>query len=409
MSLEIIAAVIFFMTYAGIALGSIPGLAIDRTGIAVLGAIAMLITGTLSENEALKAINAPTILLLYSLMVLSAQFTLGGFYTRVALSIVRFVTRPEVFLFALVFSSALLSAVVANDIVCLAFTPVICVSAIRASLNPIPFVLALSCSSNIGSAATIMGNPQNMLIGQVGGLHFREFVLWCLPPTIISLVVLYFIILIMYRGKWRDGSIVLGENAEGWPKYDSHQSAKALVLSTVLIVLFFTGIPREVSALTVAGIILCSRKMTTRSILGLVDWHLITLFCALFIVVQGVVKYGIPQSGVQFLGTLGYDINHPLVLSSVTLFLSNVVSNVPAVMLLLKNIDLEQTKNLYLLALVSTYAGNLFIIGSIANLIMIEQARSHNISVSFWSHARVGIPVTVASILVALGWAFLAG
>jgi len=409
MSLEIIAAVVFFMTYTGIALGSIPGLAIDRTGIAVLGAIAMLITGTLSENEALKAINAPTILLLYSLMVLSAQFTLGGFYTKVALSIVRFVARPEVFLFALIFSSALLSAVVANDIVCLAFTPVICVSLIRASLNPIPFVLALSCSSNIGSAATIMGNPQNMLIGQVGGLHFREFVLWCLPPTMISLAALYLIILIMYRGKWRDGSIVLSKNAEGWPKYDSHQSAKALVLTTVLIVLFFTGIPREVSALTVAGIILCSRKMTTRSILRLVDWHLISLFCALFIVVQGVVKYRIPQSGVQLLGTLGYDINHPLVLSSVTLVLSNLVSNVPAVMLLLKNIDLGQTKNLYLLALVSTYAGNLFIIGSIANLIMIEQARIYDISVSFWSHARVGIPVTVASILVALGWAFLVG
>jgi len=131
----------------------------------------------------------------------------------------------------------------------------------------------------------------------------------------ISLAALYLIILIMYRGKWRDGSIVLSKNAEGWPKYDSHQSAKALVLTTVLIVLFFTGIPREVSALTVAGIILCSRKMTTRSILRLVDWHLISLFCALFIVVQGVVKYRIPQSGVQLLGTLGYDINHPLVLS----------------------------------------------------------------------------------------------
>jgi Na+/H+ antiporter NhaD/arsenite permease-like protein len=409
MSLEIIAAVIFFMTYTGIALGSIPGLAIDRTGIAVLGAIAMLTTGTLSENEALKAINAPTILLLYSLMVLSAQFTLGGFYTKVALSIVRFVTKPEVFLFALVFSSALLSAVVANDIVCLAFTPVICVAAVRASLNPIPFVLALSCASNIGSAATIMGNPQNMLIGQVGGLHFGGFVLWCLPPTIISLVALYLIILVMYRGKWRDGSIVLSENAEGWPKYDFRQSAKALALTTVLIALFFTSIPREVSAVTIAGIILCSRKMTTRSILSLVDWHLITLFCALFIVVQGVVKYGIAQSGVQLFGTLGYDINHPLVLSSVTLVLSNVVSNVPAVMLLLKNIDLEQTKNLYLLALVSSYAGNLFIIGSIANLIMIEQARIYNISVTFWPHARVGIPVTVASILVALGWAFLVG
>ena len=314
MTPEIIAATIFFLTYTGIALGSIPGLAIDRTGIALLGAIAMLVTGILNDNEAFKAIDAPTILLLYSLMVLSAQFTLGGFYTKVALSIVRFVTRPEVFLLALILTSAFLSAVIANDIVCLAFTPVICVAAVRASLNPVPFVLALSCASNIGSAATIMGNPQNMLIGQVGALGFGRFVLWCLPPTIISLVALYFIMLIMYRGKWRDESIVLSKNADGWPKYDFHQSTKALVLAAVLILLFFTSIPREVSALTIAGIILCNRKMTTRSILSLVDWHLITLFCALFIVVQGVIKYGIPQSGVLLLGTFGYDINHPLVL-----------------------------------------------------------------------------------------------
>ena len=402
MNPDIIAVIIFFVTYVGIALGSIRGLAIDRTGIAVLGAIAMLTTGTLSENEALKAIDAPTILLLYSLMVLSAQFTLGGFYTRVALSIVRFVTRPAVFLFALIFSSALLSAVVANDIVCLAFTPVICVATVRSSLNPIPFVLPLCCASNIGSAATIMGNPQNMLIGQVGGLQFGRFVLWCLPPSIISLMAL-FIILGMYHGKWRDESYKLSSAAHGWLKFDFYQSAKAL------IVMFFTHIPREISALTVAGILLCSRKMTTRSILSLVDWHLITLFCALFIVVEGVIKSGIPQSAVLLLGTLGYNINDPLVLSSVTLVLSNVVSNVPAVMLLLKNIDVGQTTNLYLLALVSSYAGHLFIIGSIANLITIEQAKIYNISVSFWSHARVGIPVTAASVFVALAWAFIVG
>jgi Na+/H+ antiporter NhaD/arsenite permease-like protein len=407
MSLDIIAAVIFFITYIGIALGSIPWLAIDRTGIALLGAIAMLTTGTLSESEAFRAINVPTILLLYSLMVLSAQFTLGGFYTRVAASIVKFVTKPESFLLAVIFSSAILSAVIANDIVCLAFAPVICVAAVRASLNPVPFVLALSCASNIGSAATIMGNPQNMLIGQVGRLEFGRFVLWCLPPSIISLLSLYLIILGAYHGKWRDGLDNLKPVADGWPKYDSRQSAKALMLAVGLVGLFFTGIPREFSSLTIAGIILCSRKMTTRSILSLVDWHLITLFCALFIVVEGVIKYGIPQAGIRTLEASGYDINTPLVLSSVTLILSNLVSNVPAVMLLLRNIDLGHPVNLYLLALVSTYAGNLIIIGSIANLIAVEQARTYGISVRFWSHAKIGVPATLVSIFIALGWVAL--
>ncbi len=409
MSPDIVAALIFFVTYTGIALGAIPWLTLDRTGIAVLGAIAMLITGTLNEHEAIKAINGPTILLLYSLMVLSAQFTVGGFYTKVAMGITRFAPRPAVFLFALIFTSALLSAVLANDIVCLAFVPVICVAATTAFLNPVPFVLALCCASNIGSAATIMGNPQNMLIGQIGGLEFGKFVLWCLPPTIVSLFLTYFIILGMYRDKWRDESIVVSKKAAGWPKYDVHESVKALLLTAVLIVLFLTSIPRELTAVTIAAVILCSRKITTRSILGLVDWHLITLFCALFIVVEGVIKYGIPQSGVHLLGNWGYDINEPLVLSFVTLILSNVVSNVPAVMLLLKNIDLGQTKNLYILALVSSYAGNLFIVGSIANLITIEQAKLYNVPISFRSHAKIGIPVTVASVTVALVWAFILG
>ncbi len=406
---DTIAAIIFLATYAGIALGAIPGLAMDRTAIALIGVIAMLTTRTLSENEAFKAIDAPTILLLYSLMVLSAQFTLGGFYTKVALSIVRFVRRPEVFLLALISSSAFLSAIIANDIVCLAFTPVICVAVVRASLNPIPFVLALSCASNIGSAATIMGNPQNMLIGQVGGLEFGRFVWWCLPPSVISLVATYFIILGMYRGRWEDNSHTLSKTAVEWPPYDFHQSAKALILMAILIMMFFTRIPRELSALAIAGTVICSRKMTTRSILGLVDWHLITLFCALFIIVEGVLKYGIPQAGVLHLGAAGYDINEPLVLSVITLALSNLVSNVPAVMLLLRNIDLGHPTNLYLLAVVSTYAGNLLITGSIANLIAIEQARNYNVSVGFWAHARVGIPVTAASVLVALAWAYVPG
>lgn len=175
MGFDIIATVIFFVTYTAIALGNVPGLALDRTGIALLGAIAMLATGALEEGEAIRAINVPTILLLYSLMVLSAQFTLGGFYTKVALSIAKSVAKPEVFLFALILSSALLSAIVANDVVCLAFTPVVCVAVIRASMNPVPFILAISCASNIGSAATIMGNPQNMLISQVGGLSLADF------------------------------------------------------------------------------------------------------------------------------------------------------------------------------------------------------------------------------------------
>ncbi len=189
-----------------------------------------------------------------------------------------------------------------------------------------------------------------------------------------------------------------------WPAYDAHQSRKGVVLTAILIALLFTSIPREVTAIAIAGILLCSRQISTRSILSLVDWHLITLFCALFIIVAGIAKHQIPELMVSFLFSMGIDLNKSFTLSLVTVALSNIVSNVPAVMLILKNINLTITENLYLLALVSTFAGNLITIGSIANLITIEQAKEYNVRIGFMEHARVGFPVTVITIIIALIW-----
>ncbi len=408
------AAAIFAVTYAGIAIGGIPGLAIDRTGIALLGAIAMVASGALVPGEAMRAVNMPTIILLYSLMVLSGQLRLSGFYTGVALKIKRFAGRPAVFLGALMLVAAFLSALLANDIVCLAFTPVICLSLLEASMNPVPFLLGLACASNIGSAATIIGNPQNMLIGQVAGLRFGRFLLWCAPPSALSLAAAYLAILALSKGKWEAGA---GPSAvpaapvskDEWPRFDPHQSAKGLVIAGALIIMFFTPVPRELSAVIAAGILLASRKMETRKILAMVDWHLITLFCALFIVVGGMSKYGMPRHAVSWLEGHNVDLNRPYVLSLITLAMSNVLSNVPAVMLILKHIDLAATKNLYVLALISTYAGNLITVGSIANLITIEQAKSFGVSIGFREHARIGVPVTVLSVLIAFAWIAVAG
>lgn len=404
MDYYLISAIIFFITYTGLAIGGFPKLAIDRTGIALIGAIAMVATGALRTDEAVKAIDTSTILLLYALMILSAQFRLGGFYTKTAFGIIKFMNKPEVFLLMLMLTSALLSALLANDIVCLAFTPIVCISLIRVSLNPVPFLIGLACASNIGSAATIIGNPQNMLIGQTAGLDFGRFVMWCTPPSLISLASSYIVIVFMYKGRWTKETHGFMEKRKEWPDYDRHQSMKGIMLTIILIGMFLTPIPRELTAVAIAGILLCSRKMATRTILGLVDWHLITLFCALFIVVEGIVKYGMPQKGVALLLSLGYDINSPFLLSLITLFLSNLVSNVPAVMLLLKNIDLTITTNLYMLALISTFAGNLITIGSIANLITIEQAKHYNVNIGFKEHAKVGIPVTLFSVAIALLW-----
>jgi Na+/H+ antiporter NhaD/arsenite permease-like protein len=406
------ALVVFVLTYLGIAFGRLPGLAIDRTGIAMLGAIAMVVSGVMTTAEAFHAVDIPTILLLYSLMVISAQLRLGGFYAWSAGRIIPLLGRPRLFLGVSMLLAAGLSALLANDIVCLAFTPVLIHGLVAARLNPMPFLIGLAISSNIGSAATIIGNPQNMLIGQTARLDFAYFFFWCLPPSALALVAGYLLLVFLYRQHF-----VAGPESETahpdrraiWPAFNRHQTAKGLVAITVLIGLFFTAIPREVSAIGLAGLLLCSRSNDTRRILGLVDWHLITLFCALFIVVHGISQGDLPSRLLDYLRAVGVHLDHPLILTGVSAFLSNIFSNVPAVMLLIEFLDPGDHRLWYVLAVSSTFAGNFILIGSIANLIVVEQAATEGVVISFKEHAKTGIPVTLCSLLVLVGWIAIYG
>ena len=398
------ALLIFLLTYLGVALGEIPGLAIDRTGIALLGAVAMIAFGVLDTEHAVAAVDVPTILLLFGLMVLSSQFRLGGFYTHVALRLTGAMDRPRRFLALVMAVSAALSAVLANDIVCLAFTPVLAWSLARRRLNPLPFLLGLAIASNIGSAATIIGNPQNMLLGQVGRLSFGHFFLWCAAPSLLSLAAACGILCRLYRGRWTaQGPAPAGEHG-AWPDYDRAQSRKGLLVTALLVAAFFSPVPRELSALVAAGVLLCSRKMATRALMGLVDWHLIALFIGLFIVVRGFEHTGWPAWIVEALRGRGLHLDEPFTLSIVAVFLSNLVSNVPAVMLLINFLDAADPRAWYVLALASTFAGNLITIGSIANLIVIEQAKQAGVRISFREHALAGVPVTLASLAILAAW-----
>ncbi|MBI3814162.1 MAG: anion transporter [Nitrospinae bacterium] len=402
--MDSIALIIFLITYAGIAIGEVPGLALDRTGIALLGAIEMIAAGVLSTQNAILSIDISTILLLYGLMVISSQFRLGGFYTWTALKITKFMDKPDKFLFVMMGISAVFSAILANDIVCLAFTPVLTVSLLKAGLNPIPFLIGLAVSSNIGSAATIIGNPQNMLIGQLGKLDFGHFFLWCTPPSLLSLIASYFVIKAVYGGSFKGTVSPAIIERRAWQPFNKHQSIKGIIATVILIILFFTPIPREISAISIAGLLLCSRSMHTRSILGLVDWHLITLFCALFIVIGGIESVNLPFTLVEFLKGSGIDIHNLYILTILSTLLSNIVSNVPATMLLTKFLDPSNHIQWYVLALSSTYAGNLITIGSIANLITFEQAKEFGIHISFKEHAKAGIPITIASLTIIVIW-----
>jgi Na+/H+ antiporter NhaD/arsenite permease-like protein len=402
--------IIFAVTYVGVALGGIPGMALDRTGVALLGAIAMVVARVLSTGEAIASIDAPTILLLYGLMVISAQLHLSGFYGWTARRITQLMCRPRFLLLALMGVAAGLAALLTNDIICLAFTPVICAALLPAGMDPMPHLIGVAVAANIGSAATLVGNPQNMLLGQMGRLSFSRYSAWALAPTLLSLLAAYGLLLLICRRRL-GAPLVPGaaprERRRSEETLDRRQAIKGAVVMLAAMGFFLTPLPRELTAMALAGVLLMSRHMRTRALLGLVDWHLLTLFAGLFVVVRGIETVGLPANMLEVLAGRGFNLHSPGNLIAVSSILSNLVSNVPATMLLIKFLPAGQPVSWYVTAVAATFAGNLITIGSIANLIVIERAREYGVSITFRDHARAGIPITLASLLILWFWTWI--
>lgn len=391
---------VFAVVYLGMIIGHLPGLVVNRAGVAVLGAVALLAAGVLDSNQAWASVDMPTMSLLFGLMLVSAQLRLGGFYTLLARRMARAELSPPWLLLLIMLAGAGLSALLVNDIVCLAVTPILVEGTLRRGLNPMPFLLGLACASNIGSAATLIGNPQNMLIGQVGGLPFTPFLLDALPPVLASLFAAWGIIVWLSRGDWsleRQAIAALAVEFRLWPTLKG-----CLLMSAALVGFLFLDVPREVVALTVGGFVLLSRRTESQVVFGLVDWQLLLLFLGLFVVNHAVAQVGLLAQMFDAIRWLGIAVEHPAWLFALTAVLSNVISNVPAVMLLLPVSPTPQDR--LLLALVSTLAGNLFLLGSIANLIVAEQAARQGVFITWRKHLRVGLPVTLASFAIAALW-----
>lgn len=394
---------IFLLVYLGMILGGIPGLALDRTGIALLGALLLVALGKITPAGAWEAVDVPTIALLFGLMVVSAQFRLGGFYTRVTRRLAEAPVRPETLLALLILVAGGLSALLANDIVCLAMAPVLVEGCARRGLNPKPFLLGLACAANVGSAATLIGNPQNMLIGQSLQLSFAGYLLDGGVPALLGLGLVWLVLVRYGRGHWQL-AIPLPELDA--PEFDAWQTGKGLVILALLTGAFlFAPWPREVVALGAAALLLTSRRMASRNILGLVDWQLLVLFIALFVVNHALAASGMLASALRGLAGAGVELSSPATLFAGTVILSNLVSNVPAVMLLLP--AAEHPLAGPILALASTLAGNLLIVGSIANIIVIDQAARLGVIIGWREHARIGIPVTLATLALAAGWLWI--
>jgi Na+/H+ antiporter NhaD/arsenite permease-like protein len=402
-----LAVIVFIGVYLGMALGRVPGLAIDRTGVALLGLIVLLASGDLSLDEAGRAVDMPTIALLFALMILSAQFEMSGFYGLVADRVTHAARSPRLLLLIIVLVTGALSAVLSNDVVVFALTPLICAGLMAQGIDARPYLVALAGAANAGSAATLIGNPQNILIGQAGGLEFWNYVLVALPPVLLALGLVYLAVLLTWHK--RLSATPLAAEALRAPVVDRFQLAKGLAAVAVLIALFVSPLPRELSALAVAGFLLLSRKLSSREMIGAADWHLLLLFVCLFGVTAAFAKTGLAQEGLKEIAVLGFAPERLSVLGPLMLAASNTIGNVPTIILILKLLPSLTLGTLTGLALLSTFAGNLLLTGSLCNIIVAERAASAGAKLSFMDFARSGIIMALASMAVAVWWLWLLG
>jgi len=395
---------IFVIVYVGMILGGLPFVQLDRTGIALLGAIAIVGLEILTPEQAARAIHLPTLLLLFSFMVISAQMRLGGFYAWVTQRIASLPVPPAALLAAVIAVVAVLSAVFSNDVVCLAVAPVLIDGCRRRGLDPVPYLLGLACAANVGSAATVIGNPQNMLIGQVLELRFADYLAVAAVPVLLGLAATWLLLAWQGAGRWQAALPASApERRADEPALDRWQTTKGLLVVAILLAIFVaTQWPREVAALIAAGLLLTSRKFHSTKMLGLIDWELLILFIGLFVVNHALERSGVTQQAFEHLTALGLSMRDPATLFLTTFVLSNLVSNVPAVMLLLP--AATEPFSGPMLALVSTLAGNLLIVGSIANMIVVAAAARQGIRIDWKRHARAGIPVTLVTLAIVGGW-----
>lgn len=401
--------IVFAVTYIGIALGRLPWLAVNRTGIALLGAILMLLVGGMSVAQAFSPsiINYDTLLLLFGLMIFSAHLHTAGFYDLCGGFIAKVVDRPPWLLGGVVLVGAGLSALLANDIICLAFTPMLCVALLRARRDPVPYLIALAMSANIGSAATLIGNPQNIYIGSVAHLPFLGYFLVMLPITLVALLLCWGAILLLFRSRLNaDAGATQSTPTNPHRLVRPWPIIRGLIILTAVVACFvFAPAPwRAVAALGGAGVLLCSGRPQTARLYEEVDWSLILLFIGLFVVNGALARHHLTDQLFAVIHGTGLNLRHPVGLSAVTLILSNLISNVPAVLLLQPAIPLHDRQLWYLLALVSTWAGNLTIVGSIANLIVAESAARFGLRVDLKSYCKVGIPLTLVTVLIGTLW-----
>jgi Na+/H+ antiporter NhaD/arsenite permease-like protein len=394
---------IFLASYLVFAIGRFPGTKIDRPAAAIIGAALMFAFRVISPDEGIRSIDYTTIVLLASMMLIVSSLHLAGFFEWVAGLVVRFVS-PSHLLPGVIFTSGILSAFLVNDVVCLVMTPLLLKICQQFSKRPTPYLLALATASNIGSTATITGNPQNILIGSISGIGYRHFIAALAPVAIVGLFIDWLVLHWLYPN--RDGTAAAPKPAtDSFPNgpINHRRLAFPLIILAFVLAGFLAGLSPALVAAIGGALLLIRRSVHPEEIYKEIDWPLLVFFIGLFLIIGAAEQAGIAQQMLSLAERL--NLHNAWIFAGVVALLSNVVSNVPAVMLLKSLVPQFQNATQFwlLLAMASTLAGNLTVTGSIANIIVIEKARPE-VEITFWHYVRVGVPVTLATVAVGVLW-----
>jgi Na+/H+ antiporter NhaD/arsenite permease-like protein len=402
---KIAAAVIFAASYLALAVGKIPGLSIDRAGVALVGAGLMVASGTLSLDEAYKAIDLDTITLLLGMMIVVASLRLSGFFAVATTWVLDHARSPVILLCAVTATSGLFSAFLVNDAICLVLAPLVLELTRRMGRRPLPYLLAVAMASNVGSTATITGNPQNIMIGSFSQIPYRTFAETLGPVALIGLAITVAVVVLFHRQEFAGGSPLTV--AKPRIRVNRVLVARALLAAAAMIALFFAGQPPAKAAIVIGALLLLTRRVKSERVYAEIDWSLLLMFSGLFIIVAGAQRTLLTPDVVAAVGRLRLD--QIPILSAVTAALSNLVSNVPAVLMMKPFVaPLANHDTAWLtIAMASTLAGNFTVLGSIANLIVVQQAASRGVEISFWDYFRVGAPLTAITLVIGTVWLWL--
>ena len=393
--------VILAVTYLLIAVQQLPRVRLNRPAASLLGAVAMVTIGGLPLREAYAAIDLDVVVFLLGVLLLTGYLELGGFFEWAAARVVRRTRSAHALLAAVVATSGVLSALFVNDTVCLALTPLVLVAVRTVGLPPLPFLLAVALASNVGSAATLTGNPQNMLVGVTSGISFARFAGAMLLPSAGGLAIVWGVLAVAHRRELAR-PIALAEAPLEEP-FDRALVVKALVVFGGALVGWLAGFSLPLVAIAAGAVMLLIAGRDPAEAFARVEWSLLLFFAALFVVMRGVRDLPLLQAldAAAIGATTGDPMRDAAVVAAAMTTLSNLVSNVPAVILWTPIVPrLPDPPFLWLVvAMSATFAGNLTLLGSMANLIVAERAESRGARIGFLDYLRVGVPVTVLTML----------